>query len=62
MFRKFTSFFIVAGEMFLDIFHTFRVQALTRGYLIALAIFVIALVFSFLALSPLLYSFVYPLF
>lgn len=62
MIRKFASFFIVAAEVFKDIFVTFKNQALTRGYLLALAIFVIALIFSFLALSPLLYSFVYPLF
>ena len=62
MLRKLLPFFQVATEMFRDIFVTFRQQALTRGYLLALAIFVIALFFSFLALSPILYSFVYPLF
>jgi hypothetical protein len=62
MLRKMSSFFVVAWELFRDIFTTFRSQALTRGYLLALAIFVIALIFSFLALSPILYSFVYPLF
>jgi hypothetical protein len=62
MLRKIVPFFQIAGEMLRDIIFTFRTQALTRGYLLALAIFVIALLFSFLALSPVLYSFVYPLF
>ena len=62
MLRKMGSFFAVALELFRDILVTFRNQALTRGYLLALSIFVIALIFSFLALSPVLYSFVYPLF
>jgi len=62
MLKKIGSFFIVAAEILRDILVTFKSQALTRGYLLALAIFVIALIFSFLALSPLLYSFVYPLF
>lgn len=62
MFRKFGAFFLVAREMSRDIFLTMKSQALTRGYLLALAIFAIALVFGFLALSPVLYSFVYPLF
>lgn len=62
MLRKIVPFFQVAGSLLRDILSTFRAQALTRGYLLALAIFVVALVFSFLALSPVLYSFVYPLF
>jgi len=62
MLRKIGPFFQIAGELARDILFTFRTQALTRGYLLALSIFVIALLFSFLALSPVLYSFVYPLF
>jgi hypothetical protein len=62
MLKKIVPFFQVARSLFLDILTTFRAQALTRGYLLALAIFAVALIFSFLALSPVLYSFVYPLF
>ncbi len=62
MIRKTRAFFWVAGDLLREILVTFKTQALTRGYLLALAIFVIALIFSFLALSPILYSFVYPLF
>jgi hypothetical protein len=35
---------------------------LSRGYLLALAVFALAILFGFLAFSPLLASFVYPLF
>jgi hypothetical protein len=62
MIKKIGPFFAVAFEMFKDILATFKTQALSRGYLLAMAIFLIALIFSFLALSPILYSFVYPLF
>ncbi len=62
MLRKIIPFLQIAGELLKDILVTFKSQALTRGYLLALAIFAIAMVFSFLALSPILYSFVYPLF
>ena len=60
--KKFVYFFQIVIELFRDIFIAFRNQALTRGYLLALAIFIVAVFFSFLALSPILYSFVYPLF
>lgn len=62
MIGKLNSFFLIASELLRDILVTFKRQALTRGYLLALSIFVIAVFFSFLALSPVLYSFVYPLF
>jgi hypothetical protein len=60
--RRIGTYFVVAAELFRDIFVAFRRQSLSRGYLLALAIFVIALFFGFMALSPLLASFVYPLF
>lgn len=62
MLRKLGPFFSVAVDTLREILITFKRQSMTRGYLLALAIFLVALIFSFLALSPVLYSFVYPLF
>ena len=62
MLRKIGPFFRIAAELGADILKTFRAQALSRGYFLALSIFLIAVLFSFLALSPILHSFVYPLF
>jgi hypothetical protein len=62
MLRLIGPFFVSASELGREIWSTFRGQALTKGYLLALGIFLIAVIFSFWALSPLLYSFVYPLF
>ena len=60
--ERISIFFSVAFEVLCDILATFRRQALSRGYLLALAIWVIALVFAGVALHPILYSFIYPLF
>lgn len=62
MLKTVVPFFKVAGGLLRDIVRTFRSQVFTRGYLLALAIFLIAVFFCFLALNPALYSFVYPLF
>lgn len=62
MIRKVAAFAAVAREILAEIFVTFRRQALTRGYLLALAVFAVAMLFAFFALSPILYAFVYPLF
>lgn len=37
-------------------------QHLARGYLLAMAILLLGVLFGFLALSPVLSSFIYPLF
>ena len=55
-------FIRIARELIRDIWVTFRVQAMSKSFLLALAIFFLAVLFSFLALNPVLYSFVYPLF
>jgi TRAP-type C4-dicarboxylate transport system permease large subunit len=45
-----------------ELFVTFNRQKIRVAFLLALLIFVIAMVFSFLAFSPILSPFVYPLF
>ncbi len=62
MLKNTLSMFAVAGGIFRDIFNVFRAQALTRGYLLALTLFLLTLIFGFVAFNPVLYSFVYPLF
>lgn len=62
MVKKTRVFVSVAKNLLIEIFQALRAQALTRTYLLALAIFFLAVLFSFLALNPVLYSFVYPLF
>lgn len=62
MMQKSRSFLSVAKQLFLEIFRTLRRQGLSRSYLLTLVIFFLAVFFCFLALNPILYSFVYPLF
>ena len=62
MLKNIVPFFSVAAETASEIFRSFKAQSLSRGYLLAFALFLIAVIFSFLALNPILYSFVYPLF
>ena len=62
MLKKVAVFLEVAGGIFTEIFRSVRNQAMSRGYLIALAIFWVAVLFAFLTFNPALYSFLYPLF
>jgi hypothetical protein len=62
MLKKISTFAAVAADILKEIFKTFRRQSMKKGYLIAVAIFWIAVLFVFLSLSPALYSFIYPLF
>jgi|GEM_PF-3597577 len=45
-----------------ELFRTFRRQRIMASFLLAFVVFVLAMVFSFLAFSPVLSPFVYPLF
>lgn len=45
-----------------DLYATLRRQKLGFAFVLALIVFVLAMVFSFLAFSPVLSPFVYPLF
>jgi hypothetical protein len=62
MFRNTLPFIRIARGLLSDIWATFRIQTLTKSYLLALTVLFLAVLFSFLALNPILYSFVYPLF
>jgi TRAP-type C4-dicarboxylate transport system permease large subunit len=45
-----------------DLYATLRRQKLGYAFVVALVVFLLAMVFSFLAFSPVLSPFVYPLF
>lgn len=45
-----------------ELFGTFRRQKIGSAFLLAFVIFLLAMLFSFLAFSPVLSPFVYPLF
>jgi hypothetical protein len=45
-----------------ELYVTFRRQKIGSAFLLAFVIFLLAMVFSFLAFSPVLSPFVYPLF
>lgn len=58
---KFALFWILRDGL-MELLVTFRRQKIRAAFILALLIFVIAMVFSFLAFSPILSPFVYPLF
>jgi len=58
---RFALFWIVKSAL-MELFITFRRQKITSAFLLAFLIFILAMVFSFLAFSPILSPFVYPLF
>lgn len=62
MFRSSVALARVAAEVGSEILAALKAQSMSRSYLLAIALFVIAVFFVFLALNPVLYSFVYPLF
>ena len=45
-----------------ELYYTLRRQKLGFAFVLAMVVFVLAMVFSFLAFSPVLSPFVYPLF
>lgn len=53
---------MVLLDTFLSLFKVFRHQRITPAFLVTCVIFALALIFSFLAFTPILSPFVYPLF
>ena len=53
---------IILWDTFVSLFRSFRHQKITPAFIIAIVIFLMALIFSFLAFTPILSPFVYPLF
>ena len=59
---KIYHFLFILVETIRDVLASLRRQYLSRTYLIAIGVFALAVIFGFLSLSPVLSSFLYPLF
>lgn len=60
--NRWKAFLEVASSGLQDVVRSLKRQYLSRGYLVAIAVFGLAVLFSVLTFSPILSSFIYPLF